>query len=99
MPNCYSCGISPPSDVNPLPENGLKAVDLLPRVEKDVTHRLLEEGEFGLGDDVWYRFASGIDMIVADATTPRKEGFTVRLNGASARDGQLDEIRMTRLRR
>jgi hypothetical protein len=45
-------------------------------VEKYVTNRLLEEGELGLVDDVWYRSASGIDMIVADATTPRMDDFT-----------------------
>jgi hypothetical protein len=65
-------------------------------VEKDVTNRLLEEGELGLGDDVWYRSPSGIDMIVAAATTPRKDDFAVRLNGAVAGDGRFDEIRMTR---
>jgi len=76
---------------------GAPAVDLFPRVEKDVTHWLLEECEFGLGDDVWCRPVSGIDMIVAHATTPRKDDFTVRRNGAFG-GGRLDEIRMARPR-
>ncbi len=81
-----------------MPDNGIKAVDLFPRVEKYVTHGLLEEGELSLGDDVWCRAASGIDMIVAGATTPRKDDFTICLNGAFGGDGRLDEIRMARPR-
>jgi hypothetical protein len=98
MLNGDSFAIAQQNDVILLPDNGIKAVDLFPGVEQDVTNRLLEEGELGLGDDVWYRSASGIDMIVADATTPRKDDFTVRLNGAFAGDGRIDEIRMTRSR-
>ena len=82
MLNGDSFAIAQQDDVILLPDNGIKAVDLFPRVEEDVTHRLLEEGELGLGDDVWCRPASGIDMIVAVATTPRKDDFTVRRNGA-----------------
>jgi hypothetical protein len=37
-------------------------------------------------------------MIVADATTPRKEDFTVRRSRAFRGDGRLDEIRMARQR-
>jgi len=98
MLNGDSFVIAQQDDVILLPDNGIKAIDLFPRVEKDVTHRLLEERELGLGDDVWCRPASGIDMIVAAATTPRKDDFTVRLNGAFGGDGRLDEIRMTRSR-
>src|SRR6267154_6672871 len=82
MLNGNSFAIAQQNDVILLPDNGIKTVDLFPRVEKDVTHRLLEEGELGLGDDVWCRAASRIDMIVADATAPRKDDFTVGLNGA-----------------
>jgi hypothetical protein len=98
MLNGDSFAIAQQDDVVLLPDNGIKAVDLFPRVEKDVTHRFLEEGELGLGDDVWCRPASGIDMIVAAATTPRKDDFTVRLNGAFGGGGRLDEIRMARPR-
>ncbi len=98
MLNGDSFAIAQQNDVIFLPDNGIQAVDLFPRVEKHVTHRLLEEGELSLGDDVWCRAASGIDMIVADATTPRKDDFTVRRNGASGGDGRLDEIRMARSR-
>jgi hypothetical protein len=98
MLNGNSFAIAQQNDVIFLPDNGIKAVDLFPRVLKDVTHWLLEEGELGLGDDVWCRPASGIDMIVAAATTPRKDDFTVRLNGAFAGAGRLDGIRMTRSR-
>jgi hypothetical protein len=70
MLNGDSFTIAQQNDVFFLPDNGIKAVDLFPRVEKDVTHGFLEEGELSLGDDVWCRAASGIDMIVADATTP-----------------------------
>ena len=98
MLNGDSFLIAQQNDVIFFPDNGIQAVDLFPRVEKDVTHWLLEKGELGLGDDVWCRPASGIDMIVAAATSPRKDGFTVRLNGAFGGDGRLDEIRMARLR-
>ncbi len=98
MLNSDSFAIAQQNDVIFLPDNGIKAVDLFPRVQKDVTHWLLEEGELGLGDDVWSRAASGIDMVVADATTPRKDDFTVCLNGTFAGDGRLDEIRMARPR-
>jgi hypothetical protein len=98
MLNGDSFVIAQQDDVILLPDNGIKAVDLFPRVEKDFTHWLLEEDELGLGDDVRCRPASGIDMIVAAATTPRKGDFTVRLNGAFGRDGRLDEIRMARFR-
>src|ERR1700722_1462139 len=98
MLNGDSFAIAQQDDVVLLPDNGIKAVDLFPGVEKDVTNWLLEESEFGLGDDVWNRSASGIDMIVADATTPRKDDFTVRLKGSFAGDGRLDEIRVTRSR-
>jgi hypothetical protein len=87
MLNGDSFAIAQQDDVVLLPDNGIKAVDLFPRVEKDVTHRLLEEGELSLGDDVWYRAASRVNMIVADATTPRKDGFTAGLNGAFGSDG------------
>jgi len=80
-----------------LPDNCIKAVDLFARVEKEVTHWLFEEGELGLGDDVWCRSASGIDMIVAATTTPRKYDLAVRRNGAFG-DGRFDEIRMARSR-
>ena len=70
MLNGDSFAIAQQNDVIFLPDNGIKAVDLFPRVEKHVTHRLLEEGELSLGDDVRCRTVSGIDMIVADATTP-----------------------------
>ena len=99
MLNGDSFAIAQLNDVIFLPDNGIQAVDLFPCVEKHVTHRLLEEGELSLGDDVWCRAASGIDMIVAAATTPRKDDFTVCLNGAIAGDGRLDGIRMTRSRR
>ncbi len=99
MLNGDSFAIAQQDDVILLPDNGIKAVDLFPRVEKDVTHRFLEEGDLGLGDDVWCRPASGIDMIVAAATTPRKDDFAVRLNGAFGGDRRLDEIRMARSRR
>jgi hypothetical protein len=98
MLNGDSFAIAQQDDVILLPDNGIKAVDLFPRVEKDVSHRFLELGELGLGDDVWCRPASGIDMIVAAATTPRKDDFTVRLNGAFGGDCRLDEIRMARSR-
>jgi len=98
MLNGDSFAIAQQDDVIFLPDNGIKAVDLFPGVEKDVTNGLLEEGELGLGDDLWYRSASGIDMIVAAATTPRKDDFTVRLNGAFGGDGRLDEISMARSR-
>jgi hypothetical protein len=98
MLNGDSFAIAQQNDVIFLPHNGIKAVDLFPRLKKDITHWLLEEGELGLGDDVWCRAASGIGMIVAAATTPRKGDFTVRLNGAYAGDGRLDEIRMARSR-
>src|ERR1700747_1314272 len=98
MLNGDSFAIAQQDDVILLPDNGIKAVDLFPRVEKDVTHRLLEEAELSLGDDVRCRAASGIDMIVAGATTPRKEDFTVCLNRAFCGDGRLDEIRMARPR-
>jgi hypothetical protein len=98
MLNGDSFAIAQQNDVILLPDNGIKAVDLFPRVEKDVTHWLLEEGELGLGDDVRCRPASGIDMMVAAATTPRKDDFTVRLNGAFGGDCRLDEIRMARSR-
>src|SRR5882724_12050510 len=65
MLNGDSFAIAQQDDVILLPDNGIKAVDLFPRVEKDVTNRLLEDGELGLGNDVWCRSASGIDMIVA----------------------------------
>jgi hypothetical protein len=90
--------IAQQDDVILLPDNGIKAVDLFPGVEKDVTHRLLEEGELSLGDDVWCRPASGIDMIGVDATAPRKDDFTVGLNGAFGGDRRLDEIRVARPR-
>jgi hypothetical protein len=99
MLNGDSFAIAQQNDVIFLPDNGIKAVDLFPCVEKHVTHRLLEEGELSLGDDVWCCAASGIDMIVADATTPRKDDFTVRRNRAFGGDGRLDEIRMARPRR
>ena len=98
MLNSDSFAIAQQDDVILLPDNGIKAVDLFPRVEKDVTHRLLEKGELSLGDDVWGRPASGIDVIVADATAPRKDDFTVRRNGAFGGDGRLDDIRMARPR-
>jgi hypothetical protein len=98
MLNGDSFAIAQQDDVILLPDNGIKAVDLFPRVEKEVTHWLLEEGELGPGDDVWCRPASGIDMIVAAATTPRKDDFTIRLNGAFLADCRLDEIRMARSR-
>jgi hypothetical protein len=98
MLNGDSFAIAQQDDVILLADNGIKAVDLFPRVGKDVTNRLLEEGELSLGDDVWYRSASGIDMIIAAATTPRKDDFTVRLNGALGADCRLDEIRMARSR-
>src|SRR5260370_13679112 len=98
MLNGDSFAIAQQDDVILLPDNGIKAVDLFPRVEKDVIHRFLEEGELSLGDDLWYRSASGIDMIVAAATTPRKDDFTVRLHGAFSGDCRLDEIRMARSR-
>ena len=98
MLNGDSFAIAQQNDVIFLPDNGIKTVDLFPRVEKDVTHWLLEEGELGLGDDVWCRPASGIDMIVAATTTPRKNDFTVRLNGAFGGDCRVDEIRMARSR-
>jgi len=98
MLNGDSFAIAQQNDVIFLPDNGVKAVDLLPRVEKDVIHWLLEEGELGLGDDVWCRPASGIDMIVAAATTPRKDDFTLGLNGAFVGDCRLDEVRMARSR-
>jgi hypothetical protein len=98
MLNGDSFAIAQQDDVILLPDNGIKAVDLFPRVGKDVTHRFFEEGELGLGDDVWCRPASGIDMIVAAATTPRKDDFTVRLNRAFGGDCRLDEIRMARSR-
>jgi hypothetical protein len=98
MLNGDSFAIAQQYDIIFLPDNGIKAVDLFPRVEKDVTDRLLEEGELGLRDDVWCRAASGIDMIVADATTPRRDDFTVRRNGAFGGDGRLDEIRIARPR-
>jgi hypothetical protein len=98
MLNGDSFAIAQQNDVIFLPDNGIQAVDLFSRVEKDVIHRLLEEGEFSLGDDVWCRAASGIDMIVAAATTPRNDDFTVRRNGAFGGEGRLDEIRMTRSR-
>jgi hypothetical protein len=98
MLNGDSFAIAQQNDVILLPDNGIQAVDLFPCVEKHVTHRLLEEGELGLGDDVWCRAASGIDMIVAHATTPRKDDFTVCLNGACGGDGRLDQIRMARPR-
>jgi hypothetical protein len=94
-----SFAIAQQDDVILFPDNGIKAVDLFPGVEKDVTNRLLEEDELGLGDDVWCRPAPGIDMIVAAATTPRKDDFTVRRNGAFGGDRRLDEIRMARSRR
>jgi hypothetical protein len=97
--NGDSFAIAQQNDVVFLPDNGIQAVDLFPRVEKDVTHWLLENGELGLRDDVWCRAASGIDMIVAAATSPRKDGFTVRLNAAFGGDCRLDEIRMARPRR
>jgi hypothetical protein len=96
MLNGDSFAIAQQNDVIFLPDNGVKAVDLLPRVEKDVIHWLLEEGELGLGDDVWRRPASGIDMIVAVTTTPRKDDFTVALNGAFGGERRLDDIRMAR---
>jgi len=96
--NGDSFAIAQQNDVIFLPDNGIKAVDLFPRVEKDVTNGLLEAGELGLGDDVWCRAASGIDVMVATATTPRKDDFTVRLNGAFGGDCRLDEIRMARSR-
>jgi hypothetical protein len=99
MLNGDSFAIAQQNDVIFLPDNGIKAVDLFPRVEKDVTHRFLEEGELSLGDDVWCRAASGIDVMVATATTPRKDDFTVRRNRAFGGDGRLDEIRMARPRR
>src|SRR5437660_7677765 len=77
MLNGDSFAIAQQNDVILLPDNGITAVDLFPRVQKDVTHWLLEEGELGLGDDVWCRPASGIDMIIAGATTPGKDDFTV----------------------
>src|ERR1700756_4803972 len=86
MLNGDSFAIAQQNDVIFLPDNGIKAVDLFPGVEKDVIHRLLEEGKLGLGDDVWCRPASGIDMIVAAATTPRKDDFTVCRNGAFGGD-------------
>jgi hypothetical protein len=99
MLNGDSFAIAQQNDVIFLPDNGIQAVDLFPCMEKHVTHRLLEERELSLGDDVWCRAASGIDMIVADATTPRKGDFTVCRNGAFGGDGRLDEIRMARPRR
>jgi len=98
MLNGDSFAIAQQDDVILLPDNGIKAVDLFPGVEKDITNRLLEKGELGLGDDLWYRSASGIDMVVAAATTPRKDDFTVRLNRAFGGDGRLHEIRMARSR-
>ena len=98
MLNGDSFAVAQQDDVTLLPDNGIKAVDLFPRVEKDVTHWLLEEGELGLGDDVRCRPASRIDMMVAAATTPRKDDFTVRLNGAFGGDCRLDEICMARSR-
>src|SRR5258705_5335230 len=99
MLNGDSFAIAQQNDVIFLPDNGIKSVDLFPSVEKHVTHRLLEEGELSLGDDVWCRAASGIDMIVADATTPRKDDFTVRLKGVFGGDCRLDESRTSRSRR
>jgi hypothetical protein len=96
MLNGDSFAIAQQDDVILLPDNGIKAVDLFPRVEKHVTHRLLEEVELSLGDDVWCRAASLIDMIVPDATPPRKDDFTVCLNGAFGGDGRLDKIRVAR---
>src|SRR5258706_12219786 len=98
MLNGDSFSIAQQDDVIFLPDNGIKAVDLFPRMEKDVINRLFEEGELSLGDDVWCRAAFGIDMMVADATTPRKDDFTVRRNGAFCGNDRLDEIRMTRTR-
>ncbi len=85
MLNGDSFSIAQQDDVIFLPDNGIK-------------NRLLEEGELGLGDDVWCRAASGIDMMVAEATTPRKDDFAVRGNGAFGGDGRRNEIRMTRPR-
>jgi hypothetical protein len=90
MLNGDSFAIAQQNDVIFLSDNGIKAVDLFPRVEKDVTHWLLEEGELGLGDDVRCSTASGIDMVVAAATSPGKGDFTVRLNGAFLGECRLD---------
>ena len=98
MLNGDSFAIAQQNNIIFLPDNGIQAVDLFPRVEKHVTHRLLEDSELSLRDDVWCRAASGIDMIVRAATTPGMYDFTVRLNGAFGGDGRLDEIRMARPR-
>ena len=90
MLNGDSFAIAQQDDVIFLPDNGIKAVDLFARMEKDVTHWLLEEGELGLGDDVRCSTASGIDVVVAAATSPRKDDFTARLNGAFVGDCRLD---------
>src|ERR1700730_267544 len=42
MLNGDSIAIAQQNDVIFLPDNGIEAVDLFPRMEKDVTHRLLE---------------------------------------------------------
>jgi hypothetical protein len=98
MLNGDSFAIAQQNDVIFLADNGVQAIDLFPRVEKHVTHRLLKEGEFSLGNDEWCRAASGIDMMVADATTPREDDFTVRLNRAFGGNCRLDEIPMARSR-
>jgi hypothetical protein len=98
MLNGDSVAIAQQNDVIFLPDNGIQAVDLFPRVEEDVTHWLLKESELALGDDVWCRPASGIDMIVAPATTPRKDDFTVLRDGTLPGEDGLDEIRMARPR-
>ena len=67
MLNGDSFAIAQQNDVIFLPDNGIQAVDLIPGLEKDFTYRLLEVRELGLGDDVWCRPASGIDVIVAAA--------------------------------